>query len=737
MIILKMAVPAPLFDLLDYRLPETLSDHKMVLQPGIRATVPLGRSRQVIGIVMQITDHTDLPVSKLKSVIALLDKTPVLSLSLLALARFASGYYHHPIGEVCALMLPVWLRKGRALIGEQTQTIYRLSDGAVDLTSDSFKRAKRQGQLFALLKTAAQGLSKQYIIQWGIPHSAIDGLVKKSVILAEQKPIAHQLTLQTTADHPSVTLNAEQQYAVDTILQDLSIFQVFLLQGVTGSGKTQVYFDVMSKVLDQGKQVLFLVPEIGLTPQTVGRIQQRFAVPIALLHSGLTDKARIVAWEQAQSGHARIIIGTRSALFVPLKAPGLFVIDEEHDLSFKQQDGVRYSARDLAIKRANIEDVPIILGSATPSLESIHNAKAGRYRHLYLHQRAGNARLPDYQCIDLRMQPMTDGISVALRDAITHELEQNHQVLVFLNRRGYAPVLICHECAWSATCHQCDARMTLHQTAHYLQCHHCGIKTAIPKQCPDCQCEQLIPVGIGTQRVADILAQLFPSVPILRIDADTTRQKGAMQSYVNTIHDGAPCILLGTQLLAKGHHFPHVTLVAIIEADSGLYSADFRAMEHLAQLLLQVGGRAGRAQKPGKVLIQTHMPEHPLLQQLLHAGYSAFADSTLSERQTAGLPPFSCLALLRAESKKQPTNLHFLQAIKTALSADLPDEVSILGPIPASMARRAGFYRAQLLVRSQRRATLHRTLQALIVAIKAQGATQVHWVLDVDPQMIL
>ena len=737
MIILKMAVPAPLFDVLDYALPDTLGDQIAGLQPGIRAQIPLGRSRQVIGIVMQITDKTNVPANKLKSIIALLDKTPVLSSPLLALARFASHYYHYPIGEVCALMLPVWLRRGHALIGEQTQTVYCLSDKKADLTVDDFKRAKRQQQLFTLLQTAKQGLSRQYITQWGIPGSVIEALLKKSVIIAEEKPVTHAVTSQKAAPHPPVVLNEEQQCAVNTMVKALSTFRVFLLQGVTGSGKTQVYFDVMSQVLAQGRQVLFLVPEIGLTPQTVGRVQQRFAVPIALLHSGLNDKARVLAWEQAQSGYARIVIGTRSALFVPLKQAGLFVIDEEHDLSFKQQDGLRYSARDLAIKRAEIEKVPIILGSATPALESIYNAKMGRYHPLYLHQRAGNAVLPDYQLIDLRMQPLNHGISVALRDAIAKTLKQGHQVLVFLNRRGYAPVLICHECAWSAQCHQCDARMTLHQSAHYLQCHHCGIKTAIPKQCPDCQCQQLIPVGIGTQRVADALAPLFPDVPILRIDADTTRQKGAMQSYVKTIHDGKPCILLGTQLLAKGHHFPHVTLVAIVEADSGLYSADFRAMEHLAQLLLQVGGRAGRAEKKGNVLIQTHMPQHPLLQQLIHSGYSAFADTTLSERQAAGLPPFACLALLRAESKNQQNNLQLLNQIKTTWASTLTDAVTVLEPIPAAMARRAGFYRAQLLIRSNQRKVLHQALKALIAVIEQCRSAKVHWILDVDPQIIL
>ncbi len=733
-IILRIAVPSPLPQLFDYVLPNKLLIVEPTLLPGMRVKVPFAH-RQLVGILIEVTKRSTLPPEKLKAIIAMLDPQPILSEQLIALAKFASGYYHYPIGEVCATMLPVNLRKGESLLGVQTQAVYTLTANATQLTADVFKRAPRQYELYQALQRAGKaGLSVQHIRQLAIQTSAINGLVNKQLIQVAQKPITTSPATLSMLDGHNVILNSEQQHAVTTINNKLAEFAPYLLHGITGSGKTEVYLQVIAAVLKQGKQALLLVPEIGLTPQTVSRIQQRFSICIAVLHSGLTNRERQLAWEQAWRGEANIVIGTRSALFAPLPNLGVIIVDEEHDTSFKQQEGWRYSARDLSIVRAQLQGIPVILGSATPSLETLHNANINRYQLLTLTQRAGNAVAPTYHLIDLRKQPLNDGISIELRHAIEETLQQQQQALVFLNRRGYAPVLICHDCGWSAMCEQCDARMTLHQARARLQCHHCGVTAVKPTHCPDCQCQQLVPVGVGTERVANALMTLFPEYSVLRIDSDTTRRKGSMHAYVDTIQQGEPCILLGTQLLAKGHHFPNVTLVAILNADTGLYSADFRATEQLAQLLTQVGGRAGRSDKPGKVLIQTHMPQHPLLQQLLTDGFAAFADTVLIQRQHANLPPFARMALLRVEAPSLQQANTFLQTIRHQLMPHLVDGVQLLGPMPASMARKANYYRVQLLWQSLTQSSLHHSLTQLISQLASiHIPRQLRWHLDVDP----
>ncbi|MCD6055377.1 MAG: priA [Gammaproteobacteria bacterium] len=667
--ILRIAAPSPLYTLFDYILPDEIKQTlTQPVQPGVRAVISFGRQR-LIGIVMEITDKSDFPLPKLKPVVEILDSIPVLSETLIQMARFAADYYHHPIGEVCAAMLPVNLRKGMPL---------------------------------------------------------------------KNKPLPAMKPAMMIPDKDDLVLNSEQLAAVSEIKEHLSQFKAYLLQGVTGSGKTEVYLQVMAEVLRKGQQILLLVPEIGLTPQTLGRIQRRFPVGMALLHSRLTNRQRQLVWEAAFRGDVKIVIGTRSALFTPFHNLGIIIIDEEHDLSFKQQEGFRYSARDLAVFRAKIDNIPVVLGSATPSLESLYNASQARYHILYLQNRAGNAVAPYYYLIDLRQQPLHTGVSIELRDKIKEQLALGHQVLIFLNRRGYAPVLICHECGWSANCSRCDARMTLHQGIARLQCHHCGFNMPKPAHCPDCQSTSLVPVGVGTERLEKALTEMFAEVPILRIDSDTTRHKGAMQEYVELVQEGKACILLGTQMLAKGHHFPNVTLAAILDADSGLYSADFRATERLAQLLLQVGGRAGRAEKAGYVFIQTHLPQHPLLQQLLQSGFSVFAESALQQRRQSHLPPFGCLALLRAESVAQEAILNFLTKVKQEIQPLLPSNVQLLGPIPAAMARRAGVYRMQLLLQANQRSLLHTALEALTGYLeKSKNQAKVRWILDVDPQEVL
>jgi len=530
----------------------------------------------------------------------------------------------------------------------------------------------------------------------------------------------------------SLVPNADQQATLDAIAGAGDAFNVFLLEGVTGSGKTEVYLQAMEKVLLAGKQVLVLVPEIGLTPQTLARFRERFSLPVVALHSRMSEKKRLQHWQIAEAGIARIVIGTRSAIFTPLLNPGLIVIDEEHDTSFRQQDHFRYHARDVAILRAQMEGIPVILGSATPSLESLHNARAGRYRHLCLSGRAGGASLPVFQLTDMRSQPVQSGLSEALLAEVRTHLSAGNQVMLFLNRRGFAPTLLCQECGWSAICSRCDIRMTLHLREGILLCHHCDRRAKIPSRCPECRTEGLQATGQGTERLEENLSEFFPQTPIVRIDRDATRRKGTLEKAFARIHAGEAKLLAGTQMLAKGHHFPDVTLVGIVDADSGLFSADFRGPERMGQLLLQVAGRAGRAEKPGVVMIQTHHPDHPLLTLLLQEGYSAFATALLLERKQSLLPPFSYLALIRAEAANAQAAKCFLQEMGELIPSD--STLSILGPVPAPMPKRAGRFRFQLLLQANLRSVLHQALKkALPRGETLPSGKKVRWSVDVDP----
>lgn len=539
---------------------------------------------------------------------------------------------------------------------------------------------------------------------------------------------------ETTPSH--LELNGPQRDAINAITHATG-FQTFLLAGVTGSGKTEVYLNCIDNVLTNNKQALVLVPEIALTPQTVARFRQRFNVPIELIHSNLTAKTRMQAWLKARRGDAAIIIGTRSAIFTPLLNPGMIILDEEHDPSFKQQSGFRYSARDLAVMRAQIENIPVILGSATPSLESLYNAQCQRYHLLRLPKRAGNIRPPDIKILDLRQQHLESGLSQSLLKTIATHLTQHGQVMLFLNRRGYAPTMMCHGCGWIVLCHRCDARLTLHQNPKRLRCHHCGTSKLPPRVCPACQHSELMSLGIGTEQLENALHTHFPHHNIVRIDRDSTRKKGSMNDKLQRIHDSQADILIGTQMLAKGHHFANLTLVAIVNADSGLFSADFRSLERMAQLLVQVAGRAGR-EKRGEVIVQTHHPTNPLLQLLLQKGYTEFALALLNERKLAAMPPFAHLALLRAEAVQSSLPMEFLQQVKQILDTQKNNLIQIYGPVPATMERKAGKYRSQLLLQSPQRAALHTALKPLMMQISTLPTTRrVRWSLDIDPQEII
>lgn len=656
--VLKVAVPCPIRQSLEYLLPEDYDSTR--LEPGIRLDVPFGRQHK-IGVLLSIETKSTYPIEKLKHITAVIDKSPLLSPGLIKLIEWISRYYHHPIGEVVSACMPKSIREGE---------IIKLN------------------------------------------NEIEDNQLKK--------------------DSPP-ELNDMQNLAVQRINQAIQ-FKSFLLEGVTGSGKTEVYLHAISAIIEKGKQALVLVPEIGLTPQTLKRFQQRFGVPITTLHSKLTDSERTESWLHAKNGGAKIIIGTRSSILTPFKNLGIIILDEEHDMSFKQQTGLRYSAREVAIMRAKFENIPIILGTATPALETFYNAKRKRFDHLHLPNRAGNAIKPTYKIIDLRSQRLHEGLSDALIKAIEHHLNNENQVLIFLNRRGYAPTLLCHACGWVAECPHCDARLTLHSRDQKLLCHHCGTKRPVYKNCLSCKKEDLIALGLGTERLENVLTEKFPTRQIIRLDRDSTKTKNSLNKKLDEIQSGTGQIILGTQMLAKGHHFPNVTLVAIVDADAGLFSTDFRATERLGQLITQVSGRAGRAEKPGEVYIQTHHPDNPMLQTLIAEGYAAFATKLLNEREHAKLPPYTHLAILRAEGKTAFLPNQFL---KEARNAPLLEPLNLLGPIPTLMQKKAGHYRAQLLIQTDKRIHLQNWLPTLLDHIaQLPSARKVRWSLDVDPQEV-
>ncbi len=528
-----------------------------------------------------------------------------------------------------------------------------------------------------------------------------------------------------------LSLNPDQQKCMEQIAAS-SGFQCFVLEGVTGSGKTEVYLQAIDRLLKQGKQALVLVPEIALTPQTLARFQARFPeFSVLAYHSGLTDKTRADVWRQVQEGVTQVVVGTRSAVFLPWKNPGIIILDEEHDASFKQQTGFRYSARDLAVFRAQLENIPVLLGSATPSLESLYNLKRERYQHLQLPERAGESQKPQIHLLNLCQQPLKGGLSPKLLESMGRHLAAGGQVMLFLNRRGYAPVLMCHDCAWMATCDRCDAKFNLHQNPPRLRCHHCESVKPVPQKCGACGSPEIFAVGQGTEQLEETVQEHFPQYKTLRIDRDSTRVKGSLESMLQSVQDEEAKILIGTQLLAKGHHFPALSMVAIVDADGGLFSSDFRALERMGQLIVQVSGRAGRAEILGEVYIQTHHPDNPFLQLLLNQGYPDFAKALLEERIAAGLPPHTHMAVIRAESTHKEKPRVFLEKLRSQIHSK---HLRILGPIPAPMERKAGRVRAQLILeasnRSQLQAELQRVVQRLV---QDKTSREVRWSIDVDP----
>lgn len=736
--VLRVAVPAPLRQLLDY-LPPPGTDPALPV-PGMRVVVPLG-PRRVLGVIASIHERSELEPAKLRRALALPDRQAVLSTELLQLCLFAARYYHAPPGEVLVNTLPVALRTLRAPAARSARR-WSLTSAAHGLGPDALANAPRQATAVEFLREH-HAASDAELRAAGIESTTMRALAAKALVAATQDEampgVAATATLEPVETLPlrvnaALALNAAQQAAVDVLDAAHGSYACVLLEGVTGSGKTEVYLRFIERVLAAQRQALVLVPEIGLTPQTRRRFEERFGSGVAVLHSGLGDRERLATWQRCADGSARVLIGTRSALFSPLPELGAIIVDEEHDASFKQHEGFRYSARDLAIVRARQRQIPIVLGSATPSTESLANCAAGRFRHLLLPERAGNATAPTLRLIDVRGQTLDGGMCPELTARIAAELATGNQVLVFLNRRGWAPLLSCIDCGWMAECRDCDARLTLHRAERLLCCHHCERRMSVPPACPHCRSTRLLAQGAGTERAEHTLQRLFPSVPIRRIDRSTMQARDAMERLGHEIDRGEPCILVGTQMLAKGHHFPRVTLVAILDLDGGLFSPDFRAAERTGQLLVQVAGRAGRAELPGEVLVQTLHPQHPWLTRLLEGGYRTFIDPLLAERHAHGLPPYTHLALIGAEGRDEQATLRMLQEIRAELSRT-HSGVDAIGPLPAMRPRRAGLYRLQLLLRHAQRTPLHAALDTACTLLESRRYGSVaRWHIDVDPQ---
>lgn len=738
--IAKIAIPSPLRRVFDYLIPAHLADKA---QLGVRVKVPFGK-KQVVGILVDFAEQSDIKRSKLKAVIEYLDTQSLFDSKQLQLLTWAARYYQYPLGEVLHQAIPVALRQGQPaeiiLISG-----WQLTQDGEQIESEKFSRAPKQWQALEVLRQLKATNPKKALSSTA--ELAVHGIKLAQLDILKEKKLVIEVKANNIKPLNAITvkgpvLNKQQAEAVQSILQQQNSFASFLLQGVTGSGKTEVYLSVLSSLVAGSAQALVLVPEIGLTPQMVARFEERLNCHLAVLHSGLTDKERTQTWLKVKNGDISVLIGTRSAIFAPFRNLKCIVVDESHDPSYKQWEGFKYHARDLALRRAQLENIPVILGSATPSLSSLHNVERQKFTSLRLTERATGASMPAFAVVDMRRAEHEQGIAKSVIKKIAEHLQKDNQVLVFLNRRGYAPNLLCHECGWVPECKRCNTPLTKHLMPPCLQCHHCGKTKPIYKQCPECQSEQLIDIGLGTERVENTLQRIFPHKNIIRIDRDSTRRKGVLENALKNVNAGHADILIGTQMLAKGHHFPNVTLVVMLDIDGGLFSVDFNALEYMAQLVLQVSGRAGREQKPGTVVLQTHQPEHPLLQSLLKEGYFSFAEKLLAERRVAKLPPYHYMALFHASAVDAHAGENFLKDVEHSLLSMCTQytlqNVSVCSPLPAPIEKRAGRFRWQLIINAEDRKALHQLLAGTLLEIEAlSSARKVRWSIDIDPVSIL
>jgi primosomal protein N' (replication factor Y) len=723
---LSIAVPIPIYGCFDY-LPAVntrIEDYS----PGMRVLVKFGH-RELVGIVINQQLNTTTPTNKLKLITHLFDEITALPPNILKLLQWCATYYCHPLGDCINTALPSALRQKKRLA-----EIEVIKWNRTVKEYEGRNNATKQKAILQTIEAQDTGIWQDALKALGFTTSQLKALEKAGYLVSQKfDPISASVEHYSTPN--SITLNDAQKQIVLKASQNLDRFHVSLLQGITGSGKTEIYIDIVRKVLMNNQQALILIPEINLTPQTLKRFQTQLATTIGFIHSGMSPREKLTTWSLARQGSAKVIIGTRSSIFTPFKKLGIIIVDEEHDASYKQIDGFKYSARDLAVKRAQLEDCKVILGSATPSLESVHNAQQHKYEWLVLNKRAGEGQVPEISLIDIRSRPLQNGCSQPLLDQIKIEIENNNQVIIFQNRRGFSPTLLCDACGWIAHCKHCDARLTIHSNPPHLLCHHCNFKQAITQKCENCKSTHLSPLGTGTERIEFGLAQHFPTTKVIRFDRDTIKKQSHMEQLIDEVNLGKPCLLVGTQMLAKGHDFHNVTLVAVIDADASFFSADFRAVERSAQLLLQVAGRSGRGKKKGRVLIQTKHPEHPLFESVLKSDYKTLSENELKDRTACELPPFSKMLSIRADSIKQADTLQVLHSINSELFKAIPpnSDIEISGPMAATMARKSGIYRSYLHIFTTNLALRASILKQLPMLLSAKQKGNTKLTIDVDP----
>ena len=727
--LVEVLVPIPLMEKFSYLPPKSNTP----LKQGARVLIPFGR-RTLVGVVWDFIQKEPSDNRKYKHIQNVLDESPLLDANSIGLAEWSSRYYHYPLGEIISYFFPPSIRKGKEAKFKESKYLELTSKGSF-LQSEDLTRAPSQQKLIELLKEKKE-ISLKSAQAFGISAAVINGLVEKGYITRFSRELSPYKKFENKKLLSSRKLNLEQRKAVNAINDAQKKNVTFLLDGITGSGKTEVYLQAIQEIVSQGKQALILIPEIGLAPQAEERFREYFGDRVMSFHSAKNDREKVDAWLGASRGLVDIIIGTRSSVFLPMKNLGIIVVDEEHDLSFKQMDKFRYSARDMALYRAKLEKVPVVLASATPSLETLKNAEEEKYKVLKLSKRATGASLPSFQAVDLRGKELYEGLSKELLEATQSELTQGNQVLIFLNRRGYAPSMICKVCGWISNCERCDALMTVHKNPLKLHCHHCEAQKPYPNKCQSCGSNDFLTYGFGTERIEEFLQNHFPEVKTLRIDSDSTRKKETLNEYFAEIREGKPMILLGTQLLAKGHHFPDVTLVGIIDADSGLFSADFRGSERVAQLMTQVSGRAGRDKKPGRVILQSYCPDHPQIEEIITGSYEKFAKKLLEERKRSKIPPFSFQAKIFAESPKSLVSRDFILNLVNQPKIDekTRKNVRVIGPLPSIMEKKSGVYRWELSIFSNNRSNLHKYLDVMQSRLyDPKLSKQVRWSIDVDP----
>lgn len=718
--IARIALNRPLRRLFDYRIPEGLS-----LAPGQRVQIPFGR-QQATGLVVDTNVQPPEGIT-IKPVSAAAEDWPALPPETFRLLSWASDYYQHPLGECLFTALPTALRRGRP--AKEKPTVRWIATGSPDTLPSN---ARKQKALLAWLLEKPDGVPEKEITQAGYTRAQIKALADKQLIVVISQDTKDRTTTSPEAHQRTPKLSPAQQEAASQLTSPSDGFGASLLYGITGSGKTELYLHYLKTNLEAEQQALVLVPEINLTPQTVARFRHYFGDRIVVWHSALNDGERLSTWLKIRNGEPVILIGTRSAVLLPFTKLKAIIVDEEHDNSYKQGEGFRYSARDMAVYRAHLNACPVILGSATPSLESYHNAQQKKYQLIRLEERAGNALPPTISLLDIRSRPLEGGMSQPALEAIRQTIDSGQQALVFVNRRGFAPVMMCFDCGHMVECPRCDTRLTYHRRDRAMRCHHCDYQAAATEHCPKCESDAFKPVGQGTERTEDILAATFPDTPIVRVDRDSTQRKGSIQKILDTVNTGKPCVLVGTQMLAKGHDFPGVTLVVVVNADGGLFSVDFRAPEQLLQTLLQVSGRAGRGQMPGKVLVQTCHSDHPLLQTLCKGRYLDMADQLLAERENGQFPPFRAMAIFRAEADTMEQGLQLLDSIKPLAQAT---GIDVWGPLPALIARRADRHRSQLILNADNRKRLNALLKDICNQLDQRKLPgNVKWMIDVDPQ---